>query len=264
MISFLEFIEHQRKLPIIETVFGSDSISESNIPEVRGSRHFTTHQQIEPHSNDEADSIHEQNKYQEGDREENKHVASYTNESTMLNGFLKEHYCDPSKSVRPRDWGFHQSHLAYLDDALNRHQTGSDFHVYAGVAKSPLEYFKNSNANGKFVGHLPHYTSTSTSYNEAKHFANNSKSQPENIANANEGVYPEENGEYKNVLKIHVPKGTNAMSMRDISKHPEEDEVLLHRGHNIEVHPHPTFDEANKTFVWHSKIVGHDPERVYE
>lgn len=70
------------------------------------------------------------------------------------------------------------------------------------------------------------------------------------------GIEYPDSGEVRHIIKIHVPKGTNAMSLKEHSFVPEEKEVLLHRGHNLEIHHKP--EKLDKdTYLWHAKITGH-------
>jgi hypothetical protein len=50
-----------------------------------------------------------------------------------------------------------------------------------------------------------------------------------------------------------------------ISNHPKEKEVLLQRGHDLEIHHEPTIVNHPKygtIYVWHAKIVGHNPTKL--
>jgi hypothetical protein len=266
MKTFLEFVESQKRLPCIDTIFGSHSlpkqVNETYIPEVKGARHMDHEQQIEKMKRSEADPIHGDNR-PNTEHPELEAAKAYTNESTLINGYLKTKY-KGEEDVKPHHFNIHSSDIAKLDDFVGSHETPRDIHVFSGVTKSPLKYFPDANPHEKFIGHLPHFTSTSTNFGQAKEFTSldNDSHPPENLANANQGVYPGD--KVGHVLKIEVPKGTKAVSMRDISKHPNEDEILLHRGHNLEIHPHPTFDPGSNVFVWHSKIVGHNPQEIPE
>jgi hypothetical protein len=269
MKTFLEFVESQKRLPCIDTIFGSHaiqkSVQEAFIPEVKGARHLDHVQQIEPISKQAGDVIHSKNSPDAFHPEVNR-AKSYTSESTLMNGFLKTHYKNPEEGVRPHHFNIEPHHLAEMDSFMEAHRTPEDMHLFTGVTKSPLDYHGPERTDKPFIGHLPHYTSTSTNYKEALSFASPREDvrKPENLANANQGAYPDEGKQQKHVLKISVPKGTHAVSLRPISQHPSEDEILLHRGHNLEIHPHPTFDPENNAFVWHAKIAGHNPETVYQ
>jgi hypothetical protein len=48
------------------------------------------------------------------------------------------------------------------------------------------------------------------------------------------------------------------MSLKKHSFVPVEHEVLLHRGHHIEIDGKPTHTDGN-TYVWNAKVVGHHP-----
>ena len=64
-------------------------------------------------------------------------------------------------------------------------------------------------------------------------------------------------------MRIDVPKGTQAGSMSGNTYYPKEKEVLLQRGHDLEIHHKPTIINHPKhgiVNVWHAKIVGHNPK----
>jgi len=67
-----------------------------------------------------------------------------------------------------------------------------------------------------------------------------------------------EDGGGSHFLKIHLPKGTKAASVREHSFVPEEREILLHRGHNIEIQHKPT-KMANDMYMWHARVISHEP-----
>lgn len=137
-----------------------------------------------------------------------------------------------------------------------------DTHVYTGLKDSPAKHFTGE---GSAKVHLPAYTSTSTQYRIAKNFTSGKPISKEHLEK-----HSPINSDYKkntkrstadHVLKIHLPKGTKAGSVKHFATFEKENEILLHRGHNIEIHPHPTIDKDG-THVWHARIISHTPDKV--
>jgi hypothetical protein len=174
-------------------------------------------------------------------------VKDYSDDSTPINSMLHRH-----------DKGYDISHRVdahetskHLDSALNKHKTTEDLHVYTGIKYSPSKHFKRCDKVESV--HLPAYTSTSSSFHSAREFSDEAMHPNDE----NHGVHHEA-GSARHVLKIHVPKGTHAMSLMKHSFVPKEREVLLHRGHNLEIH-HTPEAVGNNTYLWHAKIVSHKP-----
>jgi ADP-ribosyltransferase exoenzyme len=137
---------------------------------------------------------------------------------------------------------------------LDRQKTMEDMHVYTGIKYSPAKHFKK--VGGKLpestIARLPAFTSTSSSIKSARCFS-------EDTMHPNDerhGIEYPDSGEVRHDIKIHVPKGSKAASLRDHSFCPAEKEVLLHRGHDIEIHNKPEKLDHN-TYLWSAKIVGH-------
>lgn len=174
-------------------------------------------------------------------------VKDYSDDSTPINGMLHRH--DKGYDISHKI----DSHLTskHLDTALDKHKTTEDAHVYTGIKYSPSRHFKRG-AKVASV-HLPAYTSTSSSFHSAREFSEDTIHPNDD----NHGIHHED-GVAKHVLKIHVPKGTKAMSLKKHSFCPDENEVLLHRGHNLEIHHTPEHVGKN-TYLWHAKIVSHKP-----
>jgi hypothetical protein len=71
--------------------------------------------------------------------------------------------------------------------------------------------------------------------------------------------------EENHVLKIHLPKGTQAGSIKHLSNYKKENEVLLNRGHDLEIHHEPTVidhPKKGKVHIWHAKVVDHNPQKL--
>lgn len=179
-------------------------------------------------------------------------ASDYTDSSTTINSMLHMHAKGHDISTKNKDE--YRKTAKHLDNALNRHKTHDDMHVYTGIRYSPSKHFKKENGKLQSTAtvNLPAFTSTSTSIQAARGFS-------EFTAHKND-VHHEvdsKTDEVRHILKIHAPKGTHAMSLMDHSFCPDEKEILLHRGHDIEIHHKPEKLD-DKTYLWHAKIVGHN------
>lgn len=254
MKSFKDFIkEKPKQMPFLETVFGKHS-QEKKEPVLQTT--FGKHSQeklkeeaenkdIGVHSNADEYKIHEHNRV-----ESNNAARKYAMSSAEMNGTLHTLHGGTAKPVSDSTINNNKKHIKDLDDVLNKSKIHADTHVFTGLPHSPEKHFKEMNAKkGESITiHHPAYLSTTTDYDTAKFFA----SRP--------GTNKAGTGE-KHVLKIHLPQGTKGGSIKHLASFPEENEVLLHRGHNIEIHPHPTIDKDG-THVWHAKVVSHTPKHI--
>lgn len=257
MISFKQYREESKgKLDSLETCFGKHSIgkaslvSEDIIPTKK-----TSYEKYAPKDND---LIH--NKIASGnahDEDEEDAITDYSDDSRPLNSMLHMH--DKGHDISGRKNAAYHDNVEKLDKILSRHQTTEDMTVFTGLKSTPARHFKSEGDKPEKTTrvHLPAYTSTSSQLRSAHPFAEPTM----HYKDERHGVEYDENDEARHVLKIHVPKGTNAMSIKKYSFCPEEDEVLLHRGHDIEIHHKPERLDRN-TYIWHAKIVGHNPKKV--
>jgi hypothetical protein len=58
-----------------------------------------------------------------------------------------------------------------------------------------------------------------------------------------------------------LPAGLPAASVKKISEFPEENEILLPRGIDIEINPSPTV-LRDGDYVWHAKVLSHSPVQI--
>lgn len=237
MKSFKDFIK-SNQLPTLVTIFGSHSSPNQKLKEDASAQQ----NKIGEHSSADEHKIHDNNKV-----ETNNAVRRYAMSSAEMNGVLHTLHGNTDKPAKAEAINHNKKHIAALDDALKNSSIHSDTHVFTGLTHSPEKHFKDANTKKgeSVVVHHPAYLSTSTSYDTAKFFA----SKPKNKTRE------------KHVLKIEVPKGTKGGSIKHMASYPEENEVLLHRGHNIEIHPRPTID-SDGTHVWHAKVVSHTPKHI--
>lgn len=254
------------KIPSIETSFGSHSKKKHKIPSIETS--FGSHSKKKTLSEDVSPVIksHELSRAEQEEAhlhtapihddklnaDEKEAVSDYTDNSTPLNGMLHDH--DKGRDISRKEHDASKNTATHLDSALDKHKTTADMHVFTGIKFSPAKHFKK--VAGKIPTtqklHMPAYTSTSTKLGVASGFSDLT-SHPNDERH---GVNSEDD-EKKHVLKIHVPAGSHAMSVRSHSFVEGENEILLHRGHTIEVHHEPTRYDHN-TFIWHAKVVDHN------
>ena len=183
---------------------------------------------------------------------ERESVDDYTDESRSVNSMLHRH--SKGHDISTSNSTAYRKTVKHLDNLLGRRKTTEDMHVYTGIKYSPAKHFKK--VDGKVpeskVVNLPAFTSTSSSVKCARPFS----SETMHPNDERHGITYPESGEVRHILKIHVPKGSSAMSLKAASFCPEEKEVVLHRGHDIEIHHKP--EQLDKdTYLWHAKVVGH-------
>lgn len=240
-------VKSDQQFPNMETSFGSHSVGELQEEVSTTPGKITTADQIAQHKPAEEKSIHDSNKIKHSNS-----MGEYTIDSTHINTALHE------KKIRPTI----AAHIRNIDATLNKSKLDRDTHVYTGLKDSPAKHFTGS---GSAKVHLPAYTSTSTKCKIAKNFTvarEQTKEEAEKHTPINAGVETATGGnKVDHVLKLHLPKGTKAGSVKHFAAYENENEILLHRGHNIEIHPHPTIDKDG-THVWHARIISHTPTKV--
>lgn len=239
--SFTEY-RKRKNIPLesMETVFGlhsQKSVMESEYKSLSDKEHDKLHKTSVPFNTTGVTPEHMAA------------VSDYTKDSTMLNGYLYNHHKMLIAAEKYKD------HANNLTELLNKHKTKKSVDVYTGIPYSPARHFDK--VDGKVpeskIVHLPAFTSTSTSRRTAATFAREGSHEND----ANHGVATE----CKHILKIHVPAGSSAASVKDISSMEHENEVLLNRGHNIEIHHKPEHIGGN-VYQWNAKIVSHKPEKI--
>lgn len=207
------------------------------------------------------ESIHQNNKLPES-----KTLKDFTKYSRDVNSALYDKHL---KGEVTKDNIHAIPKIHQLDKEFLNTKTDKDMTVYAGLHKSPERHFENVNTDTTKI-HIPSFRSTSSNFQEAakfayhtkaankeKHSADN-KDAPNLNKNSIGGIDPDS---VKHILKIHVTKGTKAGSTKHFSEHPSENEILLARGHNMEIHRNPTILK-NGTHIWHAKIVDHSPSKI--
>lgn len=267
MKSFKDFIkEKPKQMPFLETVFGKHS-QEKKEPVLQTTfgkhsqeklKEETASRQIADHSKSAEDKIHDFNSIETSNA-----VRKYAMSSAGINGALHTLHGNTDKPVHGNIINNAKSHVKALDDVLSNTKIHSDTHVFTGLPHSPAQHFETMKAKkGESITlHHPAFMSTSTSYEVAKDFARQDHPIDGKKHKPTEGSEGIPGGKVRHVLKLHLPQGTRAGSVRNQASFRNENEVLLHRGHNIEIHPHPTID-TDGTHVWHAKVVSHTPKHI--
>lgn len=254
----LESSDH--KLPALQTVFEAGWES----------------QPIKHYSNKEQNEIH-QAEEMPYDWKNQKSVWKYTGAAAAKwNDFLHRHYRGKSLD---KDFEKYGKHIAAVDRELARNTFKKDYVLYTGLPESPTRAFKlyKQPTNQPLTVHLPAYTSTTTEWGVATHFATNQGNWSRSDLSGHEILnpkgkkikqsQPEEGVPEINVLRIFVPAGTTGVSVSQISS-DEEAEILLPRGLNIIISPKPHYIEQRSRlsdqdiYVWNAKVVGHTPQPV--
>lgn len=176
-------------------------------------------------------------------------IKKYTDHSTPINSTLISYH-----EGHPLNTGL-KDHIDLLTGHISRHSTKEPTVVYTGVRRSPARHFVGHKGEDKEV-HFPAFVSTSSSLGMARTFAYDTQHPNDDdhgvIHNADEG------GTARHVYRIHMPKGTQALSTRDTSFVPKEHEVLLNRGHDMRIERLPDLHIDKKgrhTHIWDAHIV---------
>jgi len=233
-----------KKKPSIETCFGSHSKDKAVNEDASGfgAKAHTEHSMHSLAPVPKTANIHNLNDYSMDSQSVN----------TLLHGLHEGSYT----KVLPN--AHRLQHARQLDKDFEGAATHDDMTVYTGLRRSPFEHFGEGD---HFVDvHHPAFLSTSTSFAPTQEFAKfhdkptDSQLEMHGIRKGNELA--------QHFLKINVPTGAAAMSLRDVSNHPNENEVLIHRGHDIRIHSHPEVhhvDQNTTHYVWHADLMGHNP-----
>ena len=191
-------------------------------------------------------------------------LYNYSFGSRDISSFLHKKY----RGKNPRNVEFDVPDLVKGIDSVfsgKKYALKRTLKVYSGVHESPANIWTKYGAdtNKPVRVHLPAFTSTTTSWQIAVDFSgrarvNLDKHTPVEII----GGTPNKNPLLGlQILYIEVPKGYNAVSIKDISNQPHEDEILLPRGLDVIINPRPLikYDYGLPIFVWMCKVVGNNP-----
>lgn len=253
--------EETKKYPAMETFFGKHSEQKKTM-ETSFGKHSEPKKKVNEATIPEEDDTQEQKHIHEHvapmgklDHHETGAIKNYTDDSAHLNKSLHKYHGGEALGEKQKQA------VGHLDNILNRHKTKEDTHVYTGIHRSPSAHFEhddNGHPREHAYVHLPAYTSTSTDENYAQGFSK----EHHHVNDEKHGI----TDSHLHVLKIHLPKGTHAASVRGYSYFPHEQEVLLHRGHDIKIHKTPEKKRIpgrkEHYYLWHGTVVGHSPVKV--
>lgn len=140
-----------------------------------------------------------------------------------------------------------------LDALLGQHIAKKTFAVYTGMHKSPISHSGewDHERTSKTI-HLPNFLSTSTSIHEAHSFTDVDKTTPHLDSDHHGTVYAGS----RHIARIVIPEGMHGvLSVRNQSKNPSENEILLARGHSFDIQHRPTeiVEKSlhHRVYVWH-------------
>jgi hypothetical protein len=280
MESFKAFISKQKinnNLPLFHTVFGKHSkeseSSDLNFLSTVYGKHSkksewpmtvpmqteaadptTARDQIAAHSKQAEKNIHNSNKLKD-DRDES--LLNHSIRSLFTNSTLYDH---------ANGHKVYSQQVNNIDKIMSKARISNNTHVFTGIKFSPDKFFKKKGSGEMATTHLPAFTSTTTDFNQAIPFGYKLTHDMNKHPAANRDEPQSPDGKIRSahhVLKLLVPAGTPGGSIRHLAQYNNENEILLHRGLNVEVHPHPTIihhHEHGHVVVWHARVVGHDPK----
>ena len=275
MKSFKYYILESSKLPAIQTVFGTKTFSKKEKEDLEDSKETkvyfeptltTSHIKeelndinhlIKPHSDEEIKKFHKDSRLKDEKLPSHValehpgwlHVYSMGEAGHSIPNVALWHHHNKTEISDDRDKSDHERAKTYSHEVtkvIAKHKTPYDFTVFSGLSPQHAERLKNRNSPSSF--HHPAFLSTSTDYEQAVKYTGPAKSKEE-----------------KHVLRLHIPKGTQAGSIRHISQYRKENEILLNRGHDLEIHHEPTIinhPKEGKIHIWNAKVIGHNPQKL--
>jgi len=192
-------------------------------------------------------------------------IKNYTDYSGHISNLLHKIY--HSKKFNKRDkFLYNRDEVLMLDDMMYNHYIKRDITVYYGLKESPLRIWLKYKVpfEQPVTVHFPSYISTSTNIYVAGDFGATDSLLLNSLLNKPEFKNLLNLVRKNNVLLLKVPAGTSGLSLKNFSKHPKEDEILLARGLNIKIYPNPKLDSLNNALRWRAEVVGHTPQEITE
>lgn len=173
--------------------------------------------------------------------------------STDINHFLWENHLHGSSIPN------HIKHHIKSIDSVLKPKTEGQFRLYSGLPMSPA-YISATEWNStrpKKLIHIPSYTSATTNFDVASHFTNVDTETKHHESDHHGIILPNA----RHVIELNFPHGIHdAASMMHHSGAKHEEEVLLGRDHEFELHPRPTLihDSAyhDPIYVWKANSFG--------
>jgi hypothetical protein len=166
--------------------------------------------------------------------------------SVDINHFLWEHHKHGSPIPNHI-----KNHIKAIDsDMKDRILLDHPIKLYSGLIESPasISAMHWNSTRPKKIIHIPSYISTSTDFNTAARFTQNDE-KSEHHESDHHGIVM---SHARHVIELNFPKMIhNAASVKNHSG-ANEDEVLLGRDHEFELHPRPYKIEgyADPVYLW--------------
>ena len=196
----------------------------------------------------------------------------YTSGSMYINDVLHKTYRNPKGAGKTGD-EYDRGVIRGMDRKLDTAKIPKAIYVFTGVPESPSNLWKKHKVDPKkpIQCILPAYTSCTTDFNVADGAGAarigdifDYKNHPPRNSDAPskfemEGSYGED---FRQVLKIYLPKGAEAGSVKSQSQYKYENEIILHRDSIVEIDPSPTITKKF-TVIWHCKWLGRSPHKCY-
>jgi 8-oxo-dGTP pyrophosphatase MutT (NUDIX family) len=222
-------------------------------------------------------SIHRKQQYRRRSHsgEDDWALVKYSSDgSARINDALHRHYRNQNHPTTQ------YANIERIDNILKQYPLKENLKVYSGIPESPGRIWLKYKADTKrpVRVHLPAFTSTSTDFKISfMGFAKLDYTRLDQHVprNGMETIPPffikplHSDSKTKvytgyNILHITVPAGFPALSMNNISSQgPDEKEILLPRGLDIEIDPHPYIkpsgDKVPPAVIWFAKVIGHNP-----
>ena len=241
--------------PSIQTFMGEDKFGLVNYPSKEQQK---IHRQYDITRNKEYSEL-------DGPGSDMDYIGRYTSDSYNLNDYLHRHYRKAAHTVTKDDEKNYKNQVQSLDRALTLRRLKNPLTVYTAVPESPANAWAVYGADVRrpIRLHLPAYTSTTTSLKVAIIFAedNLSPSSVDHRRHPPRNIKKGAGDNGNQIIMLTIPAGTPASSVKNVSDIPEENEVLLPRGMDIEVNPRPTMLK-NGDYVWHAQVIGHNPIQI--
>lgn len=198
------------------------------------------HDLEEPKKFDIEDRLHREHRFTSLHPNVQKTVRDYSEyDSSPTNTHLL------SKAAEKRDGQAQHFKLAvgHLDKATNTFSLSHPLDVYSGTKYNPSEHVKDGTL------HLPGFTSTSLSKQEAGH-------------HSRYGVKREGDLPHKHIIHFRLKPGQKGLYIGDHSSSPREKEFMLPRNLKVKLHPDPKVyigsgglsGEPHKYHVWSADI----------
>ena len=250
-----EELQFLGEYPSIQTFMGEDKFGLVNYPSKEQQK---IHRQYDITRNKEYSEL-------DGPGSDMYYIGRYTSDSYNLNDYLHRHYRKAAHTVTKDDEKNYKNQVQSLDRALTLRRLKNPLTVYTAVPESPANAWAVYGADVRrpIRLHLPAYTSTTTSLKVAIIFAEDNLS-PSSVDHRRHPPRNIKKGARDNgnqIIMLTIPAGTPASSVKNVSEIPEENEVLLPRGMDIEVNPRPTLLK-NGDYVWHAQVIGHNPIQI--